>query len=209
METKRIIYTASTREEFDEYFRKRFKVLEKRLKKHLRRKKDKDLLSEVYLNLITDDKFKTVKDLDAFINKYTYNHLKVYTQEIKKRNSIASFKNLKINSQASLSEANLQIYEDAFNTVAEDNAFDLRNYLLDMLPKIELKLNLVEQELYTLLYVKGLKVKEVCSIFGNSYPTIINMVKPLKIKIKDLIIEHIREDDNILDKETLINTLTK
>lgn len=204
-----------TKKEYNQWFQDNYQALYKKYWRLIGKDIIGEALSDAYLNMVKNNKFKEIKNFDAYISTYFFNRFqRFHTEKYKDRfGYMINTKHCKVIRESDLPvtqqlEMEYSNRDEAYQVqkftkrddVAIANTTDIHTLLYDLLQQVEHKLELWERELYYLLYVKGHTIKDVCTLYGYCYQTMTKLTKPLRFKVKKLILEELKQIEGIEPK---------
>lgn len=178
-----------TLKDFNNYYSKNYNKWLKKYTPYCKKNTPQDILSQIYEKLVENNKYSEIKDINGYVKVFFFNKEKRFHRDNLKNNYVTKFTNLQIVTFSHLFSNGDSTYFDEI--IEDDNEYTY--ILLDALNEVvSTKLTVDEKELFYLLYQsqngKGMNVKQVAIAYGYNYSTLQKVSKPLKIKIKNEIL---------------------
>lgn len=197
-----------SKEEFEQWYidnyEENVKLYMSKKKRNITNNIVREVLADFYYNIISKKKYKKITNIKAYLNAYMYNRLVKFYQDFKSDfgGYVLNTKNTKVVCEAvykgkdetwnAIDDYNSPITlikEDISKFLNEDGEIDRLEVLHSILPQLTLD----EKNLYDMLYVENIKIKEINEVIGFKYDTTKKIIDRLKLKIEKLMLNKIKE----------------
>lgn len=193
-------------ENLNNFFEKNYYKLFKKYRKYCDTDEQTfDILTEIWTKL-NDNDIK-INNINQYISTYFYNKTQRFHSEKVKNNYIKKYRNLEIKSETAIT--NKEDKDKINNFYTNNSEPNITNINISQIIEdlIQENLSVDEKELYYLVYQsnngKGMSLKDVGLAYGYNYQHLQQIHKPIKIKIKNLLIEYLKNNNwnkNYIDK---------
>lgn len=186
-------------ENLNNFFEKNYNKLFKKYRKYCDSDNEtSEILTEIWEKLNKSE--LKINNINQYISTYFYNKTQRFFAEKVKKNYLKKYRNLSIKSESNISckQDKDKINNFYKNYVEETDKNDINlSEIIEFL--IQEKLTTDEKELYYLVYQsnngKGMSLKDVGLAYGYNYLALQKIHKPMKLKIKNLLIEYLKNNN--------------